>query len=159
MAEEKSVTSPPQQQQQRDDEALMREAIALAQTAREGGNHPFGALLVDARTGQVLLRAMNSVGDSGGDITRHAELNLISAASTQLSPDVLQVKPSSVDCNTSPPPLPNVGWPVGAMQNSVLYTSTEPCAMCTGAIAWSGVPTVCYGKQEERGIEVERTCN
>ncbi len=150
MAEEKSVVPPQQQQQQRDDEALMREAIALAQSAREGGNHPFGALLADARTGQVLLRAMNSVGDSGGDITRHAELNLISAASTQLSPDVLQVKAKCCLLDNPPPPLCLTfgGCWVG-MQNSILYTSTEPCAMCTGAIAWSGVPTVYYGKQEE----------
>lgn len=32
---------------------------------------------------------------------------------------------------------------------SVLYTSTEPCAMCGGAIAWSGVRRVAFGCTEE----------
>jgi tRNA(Arg) A34 adenosine deaminase TadA len=31
---------------------------------------------------------------------------------------------------------------------STLYTSTEPCAMCAGAIYWSGIPRVVFALSE-----------
>ncbi len=97
-------------------EAFMREAIALAYAAREKGNHPFGALLV--LDGRVLLTAENRV-NSERDVTLHAELNLVSMAVRRFEAEV--------------------------MQRAALYTSTEPCAMCAGAIYWAGIPTVVYG--------------
>lgn len=96
-------------------EKWLRQALGLAQQAREVGNHPFGALLV--RRGEVAATAVNTV-NTGRDVTHHAELNLISQAWRELGPDVL------ADCT--------------------LYTSTEPCAMCSGAIFWAGVPTVVF---------------
>jgi tRNA(Arg) A34 adenosine deaminase TadA len=96
-------------------EVFIREAIHLAEQAVQHGNHPFGALLVNQ--GQVLLRAENTV-NSGGDVTHHAELNLVSRASQQFSPEILS--------------------------QCTLYTSTEPCAMCSGAIYWAGIPTVVF---------------
>jgi tRNA(Arg) A34 adenosine deaminase TadA len=33
---------------------------------------------------------------------------------------------------------------------STLYTSAEPCAMCAGAIYWSGIGRVVYGLSERR---------
>ena len=42
------------------DEELLLQAVAVASAAREHGNHPFGALLVDA-DGAVLLSAENTV--------------------------------------------------------------------------------------------------
>jgi tRNA(Arg) A34 adenosine deaminase TadA len=99
----------------RDEELLLR-AIAIAQLARERGNHPFGSLLADD-AGRVLLEAENTV-VTERDITGHAELNLVRVASGQLKPEVL----------------------VG----ETLYTSTEPCAMCAGAIYWSGIGRVVY---------------
>jgi len=30
------------------------------------------------------------------------------------------------------------------LEGCVLYTSTEPCAMCSGAIYWSGIGAVVY---------------
>jgi len=41
------------------DEDLLRCAFAVAQRARERGNHPFGAILVGP-DGEVLLEAENS---------------------------------------------------------------------------------------------------
>ena len=32
-----------------------------------------------------------------------------------------------------------------AVREAVLYTSTEPCVMCVGAIYWAEVATVVYG--------------
>ena len=98
-----------------DDELLLR-AIELARLSREHGNHPFGSLLADA-SGDVLLEAENTV-VTERDIAGHAELNLVRAAGMQLEP--------------------------GVIQGATLYTSTEPCAMCAGAIYWSGIERVVY---------------
>lgn len=99
------------------DAAGLRLAIALARQARGHGNHPFGALLVDA-DGQTLLAAENSV-VTGRDPTGHAELNLIRGAGWKIPPAVLKT--------------------------STLYTSGEPCPMCAGAIVWGNVRRVVYG--------------
>ena len=104
---------------------FIREAVQLAVSAREKGNHPFGALLVHQN--EIVLTAENSV-LTNQDVTQHAELNLISKASQQFSPE--------------------------ALAKMILYTSTEPCAMCTGAIFWAGVRTVVYGCSAERLGEI-----
>jgi tRNA(Arg) A34 adenosine deaminase TadA len=98
------------------DEELLLRAIALAQLAREHGNHPFGSLLADG-TGQVLLEAENTV-VTERDIAGHAELNLVRSAGMHLAADVLP--------------------------GATLFTSTEPCAMCAGAIYWAGIGRVVY---------------
>jgi tRNA(Arg) A34 adenosine deaminase TadA len=99
----------------RDEEHLLR-AIELARLSRERGNHPFGSLLATA-SGDVLLEAENTV-VTGRDITGHAELNLVRVAGMQLEP--------------------------GVIEGATLYASTEPCAMCAGAIYWSGIERVVY---------------
>ncbi|KAL6060356.1 Nucleoside deaminase [Balamuthia mandrillaris] len=97
---------------------LIRQSIELARSAASKGNHPFGALLVDKATGKVILTAENTV-VTERDRTRHAELNLMSAACKELDN--------------------------ATISRSILYTSTEPCCMCTGAIWWTGVRTVIFG--------------
>ena len=108
------------------DEKLLHRAIEIAQNAREHGNHPFGALLADAK-GNILLEAENTV-VTKRDITAHAELNLIRLASKEFTPEILK------DCT--------------------LYTSTEPCPMCAGAIFWSNVSRVVYALSEEGLYEI-----
>jgi tRNA(adenine34) deaminase len=100
---------------------VLRQAITVAQQARAHGNHPFGAVLADEQ-GRVLLEAENTV-NTARDCTGHAELNLMRAASWSLGPDVLA--------------------------HCTLYTSTEPCPMCSGAIFWGGVGRVVYALSEE----------
>lgn len=100
---------------------FIKEAIQLAEQARTHGNHPFGALLV--HDGKVIRRAENTV-VTQKDVTGHAELNLVRQASMTLEPDVLR--------------------------QCILYTSTEPCAMCAGAIFWAGIKTVVFGLPEGR---------
>jgi tRNA(Arg) A34 adenosine deaminase TadA len=99
----------------------LRDAIRVAWDARNHGNHPFGAVLVDA-AGQVLLRAENSV-VKGKDVTGHAETNLVRLASAQIAPEILAT--------------------------CTMYASTEPCAMCAGAIHWAGIGRLVYGLSEE----------
>lgn len=94
---------------------FIRRAYALAAAAVAAGNHPFGALLV--RDGTVLLTAQNLV-NSAADVTAHAELTLVRSATQQLGLD---------------------------LSGTTLYTSTEPCLMCCGAIYWAHVDRVVYG--------------
>lgn len=101
-------------------------AIEVAQKARENGNHPFGAVLVDGQ-GNLLLEAENTV-VTDKDITGHAELNLMRKASKIYDLDFLQ--------------------------KCTLYTSTEPCPMCAGAIFWGNVRRVVFGLSEERLYEL-----
>jgi tRNA(Arg) A34 adenosine deaminase TadA len=96
-------------------DALIRSTIALARAAREKGDQPFGALL--AVDGRVVLQAENSV-VSDGDPSRHAELNLIQLAWARLQRAEIEA--------------------------ATLYSSTEPCPMCTGAIYFSRVPRIVY---------------
>ena len=96
----------------------IRQAIELAAQSRAHGNHPFGALLV--HNGSVVLTAENTV-STGNNPTQHAETNLVNKACAELDKEV--------------------------MQNSTLYTSCEPCPMCTGAIFWCGIRRVVFSVQ------------
>jgi tRNA(Arg) A34 adenosine deaminase TadA len=102
-----------------DDRRFLEAAVAVAQQARDAGNHPFGAVLT--RGAEMLLEAANSV-TTERDVTGHAELNLVRLASRTFAEDEL------AECT--------------------LYSSTEPCAMCSGAIYWSGIGRVVYALPE-----------
>src|SRR5262249_28732305 len=88
------------------------------------GNHPFGALL--AKNGQIVVEAENTI-FTGHDLTNHAEMNLVRLALQHYDPAFLA--------------------------KCVLYSSTEPCAMCAGAIYWSGIGTVVYACSSPRLAE------
>ena len=97
------------------DEAFLRLAIALAHQARQHGADPFGAVLVAG--GTVVHQAYDRSVERS-DPTCHAELSLISEycrAHQRFSLD---------------------GY--------ALYTSTEPCAMCSGAIHWARISRVIF---------------
>jgi tRNA(Arg) A34 adenosine deaminase TadA len=104
------------------DEKFLRRAFAVAQRARDNGNHPFGAILVGPDD-TVLLETENALVD-GRDMTAHAERLLATAASRQYEPKFL------AQCT--------------------MYTSAEPCAMCAGALYWAGVGRVVFGLSEAR---------
>ena len=102
------------------DEQLLLRAIAVAQRARDHGNHPFGALVV-AVDGRIIEGENTVVTES--DPTGHAETNLVRLASRVLD--------------------------AAELRASTLYTSTEPCAMCAGAIYWAGIGRVVYALSEQ----------
>mgnify|MGYP001815616027 FL=1 len=101
---------------------LLRLAVEAAKRARAAGNHPFGAVLAGP-DGEVRMEAENTV-TTGRDVTGHAELNLVRAASGAFSEDELA--------------------------GCTLYSSTEPCAMCAGGIYWSGIGRMVYALAEAR---------
>jgi tRNA(Arg) A34 adenosine deaminase TadA len=106
-----------------DDMMQLRRAIGLAARSRASGNHPFGALIVGA-DGAILAEAINRAVPGKGDATGHAELEAVRAASAAHPPEALRA--------------------------ATLYSSAEPCAMCAGAIYWSGIGRVVYGLSETR---------
>ena len=108
------------------DIVYLKMANEVAKRARAKGNTPFGAVLVDANS-TVLMEQGNMEGDSG-DATAHAEMTLASRASRAYSKSTL--------------------W------RSTLYTTCEPCPMCTGAIYWANIGRIVYGVSEKRLLEL-----
>ncbi|WGW11618.1 solute carrier family 23 protein [Saxibacter everestensis] len=100
---------------------LIRKSIAMAQEAKDRGRHPFASLVADQNGLVVSARGNNSMPPEG-DPTQHAELTAAAEAATKLTPDQLA--------------------------QSTLYTSAEPCAMCAGAIYWTGIGRVVYALSE-----------
>jgi tRNA(Arg) A34 adenosine deaminase TadA len=100
---------------------FLRRAISLARSAREDGRHPFGALVV-SEGGATIVEARNNAVLPKGDPTQHAETVACSQAARLL--------------------------PEAELAKCTLYTSTEPCAMCAGAIYWTGIGRVVYALAE-----------
>ncbi len=103
-------------------------AVGLArQNVRQGTGGPFGAAVVAEHTGQVVSVGVNVV-VSAGNSTAHAEMLALQLAESRLG---------GFDLGRAP------GGPYE------LVTSVEPCAMCLGALAWSGVSAVVCGARDE----------
>ena len=105
-----------------DDEEFLRRAIGLAAKARAAGNPPFGSLLVGP-DGDVLAEDVNT-SISDGDITAHPELKLARWAARELTPE--------------------------AAATTIMYTSCQPCGMCSAAIERSGLGRVVFALSAEQ---------
>jgi len=108
------------------DHVFLRAAFALAVNARSHGDFPSGAVLVNA-VGEVVGWGESSQ-ISRSDCCGHAEMNLIRHASRHRTFEQF-----------------------GTM---TLYTTVEPCVMCTGAICLSGIRRVVYGMTRTRLAEL-----
>jgi len=99
--------------------------IELARTnvARQTGG-PFGAAVFDIETGEVLAPGVNLVVSAHAALA-HAEMLAIALAGRALESFDLGVRATE------------------------LVSSTEPCAMCLGAIPWSGVRRLVCGARDE----------
>jgi tRNA(Arg) A34 adenosine deaminase TadA len=107
-------------------EQHLRRAFDVARQSRARGNYPFGATLVGP-DGVVLREQGADISSEGRDMTAHAERLLATWASKNYSPEFLAA--------------------------CTLYSSAEPCAMCAGAIYWTGIGCVVYG-QTERSLRL-----
>ncbi|UCC96334.1 MAG: nucleoside deaminase [Phycisphaerales bacterium] len=106
----------------------MRLAVRLAQLNIEhqsGG--PFGAAIFELTTGRLVAVGVNRVESTHCSIA-HAEMLAIAIAQQTVG-----------------------RYDLGSQQDLVyeLVTSTEPCAMCLGAIPWSGVRSLVCGARDE----------
>ncbi len=104
------------------DAHFLRRSFDVARRSMTHGNHPFGAILVDAG-GKVLIECENGYMPAH-DGTAHAERLLATEACRTLPADVLA--------------------------KATMYSSAEPCAMCAGAIYWAGIGRLVYGLSEHR---------
>ena len=98
------------------DEDFMKIAIELSKKAVEHGNEPFGAVLV--KDGEIVYTNENQI-YSATDPTFHAEAGLIRrfCAETHITD----------------------------LSEYTLYSSCEPCFMCSGALVWVKLGRLVYG--------------
>ncbi|WP_329172328.1 nucleoside deaminase [Streptomyces sp. NBC_01477] len=104
------------------DEELLRRAIGLAARAVTLGDAPYGSLLAGP-DGAVLAEAHNTV-RRDNDISAHPELKLARWAAREL------------DARTA--------------AATTMYTSCQPCGMCAGGIARSGLGRVVHALSTEQ---------
>ena len=103
------------------DQLFMREALSLAEKAKNEDEVPVGAIVV--HRGEIIARAYNR---REGDrcATHHAEVLAIEEACRVMG-----------------------GW---RLPGVTLYVTMEPCVMCAGAIVNARVERVVYGTRDLR---------
>lgn len=101
-------------------ERFLGQVVAAAAANVRAGDRPFATAIV--RDGRVVATGVNAV-VSLGDPTAHAEVVAIRAACARLG------RPDLSDC--------------------ALYTISEPCPMCMGAILWAGVGAVYFAATKD----------
>ena len=101
-------------------EKYMNLALIEAKKAFKHDDVPVGCVIV--KNNKVIAKAYNKK-ENKGDAIRHAEIEAISKACKRLKTWHLE------DCT--------------------LYTTMEPCMMCSGAIVQSRINHICYGIKNE----------
>jgi len=104
-----------------DDVYFMKRAFQEAQLAYEEGEVPVGAVIVAQN--RIIARAHNLT-ETLTDVTAHAEMQAITAASNQLGSKYLN--------------------------QCTLYVTLEPCVMCAGALSWAQLGRLVYGASDEK---------
>jgi cytosine/adenosine deaminases len=105
------------------DEVFMEKAIELSRLAVEHGNEPFGAVLV--KDDEIVFTNENQI-YTKHDPTFHAEAGLIREFCAKTG--------------------------ISELQEYTLYSSCEPCFMCSGAMVWVKLGRLVYGASN---IELE----
>lgn len=98
---------------------FMKEAIRLSSEAVKHGNEPFGAVLV--KDNQIVFSNENQI-YSAHDFTFHAEIGLIRRFSEETG--------------------------ITDLSDYTLYSSCEPCFMCSGAMVWAKLGRLVYGASD-----------
>lgn len=104
-----------------DDNFYMKQALQEAKCAFEEDEIPVGAVIV---CGDRIIARAHNLTERLSDVTAHAEMQAITAASEYLGGKYLN------DCT--------------------LYVTVEPCVMCAGALGWSQIGRVVYGASDEK---------
>jgi tRNA(Arg) A34 adenosine deaminase TadA len=114
------------------DERFMSEAIRLSVLAVEHGNEPFGAVLV--KDNQVVFTNENQI-HSMHDPSFHAEAGLIRRFCQETG--------------------------ITDLSDYTMYSSCEPCFMCSGAMVWTKLGTLVYAASniELEAILGQKGCN
>lgn len=101
------------------DEKWMEMALAEARAAATEGETPVGAVLV---CGGEAIAAAHNRREQSGDVTAHAEIEVLRAAGKQKG-----------------------DW---RLSDCTLYVTLEPCPMCAGAILAARIPRVVFGAKD-----------
>jgi tRNA(Arg) A34 adenosine deaminase TadA len=107
-----------------DVESRMRLAVRLAaENGARGTGGPFGAVVFESASGRLVAVGVNQV-EPSGQSHAHAEMLALALAQRAVG-----------------------GWDLGApgLPRHEIVSSSEPCAMCFGAIPWSGVRALVCG--------------
>jgi tRNA(Arg) A34 adenosine deaminase TadA len=104
-------------------------AAFTSRSLRTEHPRPFGAAIIDSKSGDLLLRALNAVKQEF-DPSAHAEVRAIRKATKRLKQ------------------LSLAGY--------TIYSTCEPCPMCMSAALWAGLDRVVYGATIE---DANRHCN
>jgi tRNA(adenine34) deaminase len=112
-----------------DAERMAALAAFTARSLRTQNPRPFGASIINTKSGEVLLRALNNVAREF-DPSAHAEVRAIRLATKRLKKISL------------------AGY--------TLYTTCEPCPMCMSTALWAGLDRVVYGATIE---DANKHCN
>jgi len=108
------------------EEQRMHLAVTLAgENVRHLTGGPFGAIVVEEQGGRLLGVGVNLVTTLELSMA-HAEMVAVSLAQSASG-----------------------NWNLGAAGDVQLVTSCEPCAMCFGAVPWSGVSSMIWGAGKE----------
>ena len=100
----------------------MELAVALsAENVRQKTGGPFAALVINEESTELVSAGVNLVTSSGLSVA-HAEIVALSLAQAAVG-----------------------DWTLAKAGRMQLVTSCEPCAMCFGAVPWSGVKSVVSG--------------
>lgn len=102
-------------------ETYMRMALRQAEEARQEGEVPVGAIIVQ---GERVIAAAHNQREQLHDPTAHAEMIAITQAAEALS-----------------------DWRLDGCR---LYVTLEPCPMCAGAILQARIPLVIYGATDPK---------
>ncbi|MEQ9423439.1 MAG: nucleoside deaminase [Cyclobacteriaceae bacterium] len=107
------------------DEHYMKEALKLANEAREEGEIPVGAVVVSEN--RIIGKGYNQT-ERLRDVTAHAEILAITAAQNYLGAKFLK--------------------------QCTMFVTLEPCVMCAGALYWTQLERLVFGAtDEERGFQ------
>jgi len=108
-------------------EERMDLAITLAANNIRNNGGPFGAAVFEQQSGRLVAPGINLVLQSNCSVV-HAEIVAIMLA---------QQKVASFDLGAE------------GLPDYQLVSTTEPCAMCLGAIPWSGINSLVCGARDE----------
>ena len=103
------------------DQYFMKQALQQAREALEKEEIPVGAVIVSED--KIICRAHNLT-ETLSDVTAHAEMLALTAASEQLGSKFLD--------------------------NCTMYVTLEPCAMCAGALGWARIGRLVFGARDEK---------
>jgi len=106
-------------------EQYINQACDLAREAGKRGDGPYGSLLVV--DGEVIMEESNRE-NTDDDLSLHPELTLARRAKSELDPETAS--------------------------EAVMYTSTEPCPMCSTGMAYAGLKAVVYSVSGARASEL-----